>query len=284
MWDPVSSVLPKASTSPQPCICITQPQIRKHWKVSGPRTNTDCKYLFPSSSSSASLKTNSLPLLPYGELNWPGFDLIGLDWVLEEVEICGFDFKPAGFSSCVCVCVFLYWGYLLQSKALTSCALYYDSRSRYTNYTWTASVIFGLSSWMRSVLFRLLFIFEWGHKKNWVECSAAAVALCGFWLFLRFLWWALCGRHGGSGRSGAGVEGLQVCLESQTILHFSSVSLQLSLVIERGVWPDRPKGWVRKHTHTHTHLFTKCAKCVHALHINLGEGTSGVSSGLIGLD
>lgn len=39
----------------------------------------------------------------------------------------------------------------------------------------------------------------------------------------------------GLGKEGeAGVEGLQVCLESQTVLHFSYVSLQLSLVNERG--------------------------------------------------
>lgn len=52
---------------------------------------------------------------------------------------------------------------------------------------------------------------------------------------------------------GAGVEGFQVCLEFQTVLHFPSVSLQLSLVNERGSGQtDQRGGSEGTHTHTHT--------------------------------
>lgn len=48
-------------------------------------------------------------------------------------------------------------------------------------------------------------------------------------LFLCFSQWDLYGHHRGSGKRGeAGVEGSQVCLESQTVLHFPHISLQLS--------------------------------------------------------
>lgn len=68
---------------------------------------------------------------------------------------------------------------------------------------------------------------------------------------------------GGSGRRGGG---LQVCLESQTVLHFPSVSLQLSLVNERGGLARHQR--VRKHTHTHLNS----PNVPNGFRVNLGVG------------
>lgn len=50
----------------------------------------------------------------------------------------------------------------------------------------------------------------------------------------------------------AGVGGLQVCLESQTVLHFPYVSLQLSLLNERGSGQTDQSGRSKKQTHTNS--------------------------------
>ena len=50
-----------------------------------------------------------------------------------------------------------------------------------------------------------------------------------------------------------GFGGLQVCLESQTVLHFPCIPLQLTPVNERGSGHRDPGAGPRTDPHTHTH-------------------------------
>lgn len=97
--------------------------------------------------------------------------------------------------------------------------------------------------------------------------------------------WAPLAQEGG-GLGGLGSGRLQVCLESQTVLHFPSVSLQLSLVNERGSGQtDQRGGSENVHTHIHKtqpnvpNVFRVCT-----LTRVWRRGHQEVSCGLIGLE
>lgn len=106
---------------------------------------------------------------------------------------------------------------------------------------------------------------------SWVECRAAVKAFCGFWLFLRFPWWTLWGRHRGSGRRGVGVGEVAG-------MHGISDCPPLSLCLP-AVLPGKWEGCLARHTRglgprihthmcapTHTQTYQMCQMCSWSAH------------------